>query len=154
MDAKVYNTRIDAWMPFVLALPVVGSGAALIAGVATGQAMTIAIGGLALGAYALVIFGLVWPCRYTISGDGLGIRAGLQRITIPWDRLLKVEPSSNPMSGPALSMKLLNVEYRKSNGRETFVLNSPPDRDAFLADLVAASPRHRLDGGVVRPKSE
>jgi hypothetical protein len=146
---KVYKSKVDWWIAALLPLPLVGSGAAVIAGLVEGDGVTIAIGVGSLALFVGIVVGLIVPLRYAVCADGLRVRAGLQRLHVTWDRLIKVEPSSNPTSSLALSLKRLNVEYRKPNGRETFVLISPMDRDAFLRDLAEASPRHVLDGGVL-----
>lgn len=146
----LHPTRVDWWLAVLMFLPVVGSGAALVAGLVDGTALVLLIGGASLVGYGLLLWGLVWPMHYTIGADGVRIRAGRMKLHVPFDRLAKAELSRNPLSSPALSLKRINLSYRKPNGRETFVLISPRDRDAFLADLVAASTRHRLvDGQVV-----
>jgi Bacterial PH domain len=81
-----------------------------------------------------------------IRGEGLAIRFGMVRMRIPWDRVIGIEPSSNPVSGPAMSLKRLDVHYKKGNGTETHVLISPSDRAAFVRDCGETSPRHRVDG--------
>jgi hypothetical protein len=147
---KTYPSRVDWWLAVLMVLPVIGSGAALASGIAAGASVTIGIGVGSLVLYLALVFGLIYPMSYAIDADGFRLRAGLQRLHVPWDRVIKAELSRNPTSSAALSLKRINVEYRKPNGKETYVLISPPDREAFLADLVAASPRHELvDGKVV-----
>src|SRR5262245_50144059 len=99
---KTYKSRVDVWLPILLCFPVVGSGFAIAVGIAKSQPSSLYIGLAALAFYALVMFGLVFPLQYAIADDGLRVRAGVMKLHVPWDRLLKVEMSSNPLSSPAL----------------------------------------------------
>ncbi len=147
---NTYPTRVDWWLAVLMVLPVVGSGAALASGLINGTPLMLWIGGGSLFGYLLVLWGLVIPMHYAIGDDGFRLRAGRMKLHVPFDRLMKAELSRNPLSSPALSLKRINIEYKKPSGKETFVLISPPDREQFLADLVATSKRHRLvDGNVI-----
>jgi hypothetical protein len=147
----VYKSKVDWWLAAVMTLPVIGGIAVLVSGIATGQGTLALTGGGVLVGYALLLGLLVVPVAYTLDDKALRVKSGaVLKIEIPWDRLISAELSSNPISGPALSMRRINVEYRKASGREGYVLISPTDREAFLRDLVAASPRHQIvDGKVV-----
>jgi hypothetical protein len=147
---KTYPTKVDWWVAVLLVFPVIGGGIALISGLINGTPSMLWIGAGSLVLYLLLLWGLVLPMLYAIGEDGFRLRAGRMNLHVPFDRLIKAEMSRNPLSSPALSLKRINIEYKKPNGRETFVLISPPDRERFLADLVAASNRHRLvDGKVI-----
>jgi len=139
MTERSYKSRVDWWLALLIWLPVAGGAAALVAGVAAGDRATAWVGVAMLALFGLILGGLVLPMRYVIGGDGLRVRAGLLlRLHVPWDRLGTVEPSENPLSSPALSLRRLRVSYHKASGAETFVLISPTDRDAFMRDLEAA----------------
>lgn len=137
---KVYGSRIDGWLAVALTLPLIGSVVAMVSGVFW-------IGAAALVGYCGFMLALVLPIEYFVESDSLRVRAGLQRLVVPWDRLIAAELSSNPLSSPALSLRRIRIDYRKPNGKETFVLISPGDREAFLRDLAQASPRHELKDG-------
>jgi len=139
MTERVYKSKVDWWLAVLICLPIVGGVAALIAGLASGQDSALFAGTLMLAVFGLILGGLVLPMRYTIGAEGLRVRAGLLlRLHVPWDKLVSVEKSSNPLSSPALSLQRLKVTYRKASGSETYVLISPTDRDAFTRDLEAA----------------
>jgi membrane protein YdbS with pleckstrin-like domain len=144
---KEYRSKVDWWMYIALALPLVGGGAALLAGITSNRTSTIVAGTGALVFVALVLSLLVLPMRYTLDDNDLRIRAGLLiRIVIPLSRIISVEPTRNPLSSPALSLDRLAIAYKKGGGGYTVVRISPMDRSAFLADIIAVSPRHRMDG--------
>jgi hypothetical protein len=146
-----HTSRVDWWLAALMTLPAIGGIAVLGSGIATGHRDLLYTGAATIAGYGLLLALLVIPITYVIDTDGVRIRAGaLLRISIPWDRLISAELSANPMSGPGLSLKRLNLEYRRPSGRETFVLISPTDRDAFLRELASTSPRHHLvDGKLV-----
>lgn len=143
-----HTSRVDWWLAALMTLPAIGGIAVLGAGLATGHRDMLYTGAGTIAAYALLLALMVIPITYTIDADSVRIRSGaLLKITIPWDRLISAELSSNPLSGPGLSLKRINLEYRRPSGRETFVLISPADREAFLRELAATSPRHQLVDG-------
>jgi hypothetical protein len=145
-----YRSKVDWWMWPALLMPVVGGAATTIGGIAGAGALSIGLGLGVLAFYGALMGGLVLPLRYTIEADRLEVRAGLVRTVIPWERLISVETSSNPISGPALSLKRLYVCYTKKSGVDTWVLISPTDRDAFMGDVASASPLHELRDGKVQ----
>ena len=95
-DALVFPSRVDAWLVAVLALAV---GLCVWQGVATGSAVSLAIGAATLA----VVLALTVPCRYTLEADHLAVRCGLIRQQVPYARIRGVEASRNPLSAPALS---------------------------------------------------
>jgi hypothetical protein len=143
---KIYKSAVDSWMYPVLAIgPLVGVSV-IVWSLISGKLLGVVIGAGQLAVFAAIFFGLVLPIRYEIAGDALTVRAGLMRIVIPWDRLRSIAPSSNPLSSPALSLRRLRVDYAKASGRDAWVLISPTDRAAFLADVAEASGRHKVHG--------
>ncbi len=152
---KVYKSRVDWWIALALAFGPIAAVAVLVSGVTSGEAQLLYTG---IGVSALVVLiygGLVFPMSYAVDAEGLTIRSGLMRIHLPWQRMGKAELSGNPLSSPALSLRRICIDYRKANGKETFVMISPPDREAFLADLAERSPRHQLrDGALVETEAE
>jgi hypothetical protein len=130
----------------MLVLPLITGSAVIVVGIATENDYMRTVGVLSTAGYCLLLGCLVMPMIYAVRGEGLAIRFGLVRLWIPWERVIQIEPSSNPVSGPAMSLKRLDVHYRKSNGTETHVLISPTDRTAFVRDCGETSPCHRVDG--------
>jgi len=143
---KTYKTATDWWIQLMLVLPLITGSAVIVVGIATENDYMRTVGVLSTAGYCLLLGCLVMPMIYVIRGEGLAIRFGMVRMRIPWDRVIQIEPSSNPVSGPAMSLKRLDVHYKKGNGAETHVLISPSDRAAFVRDCGETSPCHRVDG--------
>lgn len=126
----VFPSKIDTWLVLV-------TGAALllplVLGVRALQQANFSESLIAFGsvtAVVLVLVLLVVPCRYTLKSDHLLIQSGLMRQRIPYDRITRVEPTSNPLSAPALSLQRVKISY---DG--LFQLVSPVERDRFIEAL-------------------
>lgn len=81
-----------------------------------------------------------WVLRstdYTIASDALTVRFGPFRWKIALADIQRVEPTTSPLSGPALSLDRLRIEY----GKGRVMLVSPEDTERFLADLRARGAR-------------
>ena len=144
---KEYRSKVDWWMYIALGLPLIGGVVAVLAGLTSHRTSTLFAGAGALVFYAAILGLLVLPMRYTIDETELRVRAGrLIDLRIPFSRIISIEPTRNALSSPALSLDRLAVAYKKANGGYTVVRISPTDQRAFLADIMAASPRHRIDG--------
>jgi len=144
--AKTHKSAIDWWIQLLVVLPMLAGSAIIVAGLASGQDRLRTIGVLSTAGYCLLLGLVVLPIVYVVGDHGLTIRAGLIRLRVPWDRLVEIVPSSNPMSSPAMSLKRLDVRYTKLDGTAKHVLISPLDRPAFLQDCATVSPKHKLDG--------
>jgi hypothetical protein len=64
----------------------------------------------------------------------------------------RAELTSNPLSSPALSLRRILIHHRKPKGGSTFVMISPEDRLAFLAELARRTGRHRVEGERMVPE--
>ena len=72
----------------------------------------------------------------TLAGVGLPlwiVRSGPVRRRLAIADIVAITPTRNPLSAPALSLDRLRIDVRRGG----YVLISPADRDAFLADLEA-----------------
>jgi len=139
----VYPSRVDAWLVPLLALPFA------VGGIVIGVAPDLATRAIGIGVwvfYAIILGTLALPVRYTVAPEQLEIRAGMVRIRIPWERVIAMEPTRNPISSPALSLHRLEVRYTKPDGGERAIRISPRDRAAFVADCARTSGKHRADG--------
>jgi membrane protein YdbS with pleckstrin-like domain len=143
----VYSTKIDWWLRPLLLVPLFGGGASIYTGLARSDATTVLIGAAALAAYALLTVALGWPIRYTVSPQELEVRFGVIRRHLPWDRVIDMQLSRNPLSSPAFSLDRIAVRFTTTAGHERSLLISPPDREQFLADCARASGRHRVTAG-------
>jgi hypothetical protein len=138
-----YSSRIDRWLLVALLLPLAPP---LIVHFAAPVHSDVRLVTLAtFGLYLAILGGLVFPMRYTVDASGIRIRFGLARMVIAWDQIDAIRPSSSPLSSPALSLRRLEISYRKPSGRPATVRISPVDREAFVRDCASASPKHRVD---------
>lgn len=135
----VHKSRVDGWIAVMLAVPPLSS----LLLVSHGEILW---GFAAIAGYGLLLAAIALPLRYVVDPDSLTVRYGVLRQHIPWDRVIGMTPSSNPLSSPALSLRRLEVAYRKPDGAAATLLISPRDRAAFVADCAAASKRHRAEG--------
>ena len=134
----VYRSKIDRWLVVLL--------------IVTGAVPTIALTGavfyeprllevwwvfLILAATIGLVLWIFLSTYYEIDGRDLVVRSGPFRWRVPLDSIESVRPSRNPLSSPALSLDRLEVRY----GAGKWLLISPRDRERFLADLAARSPR-------------
>lgn len=129
----VYDSAVDLW---ILALILLGP---LIA-VAIGSYLL--INGQADGAMYLFLTGagsliltiaFTLPCRYTILDDMLSIRCGMLFYQIPLDEIESVQPSASWKSGPALSLRRVEIKTKRRT-----ILVSPQRRDEFIRNLSEA----------------
>ena len=129
-----YPSKMDWWLVPVLCVPPVAAVA-----VCVGFALAGSTPGLLVGvAMALLVFGiylgLVFPMRYGLGDTHLVVRFGLCRHRIPLAEITEVNPTSNPLSAPALSLDRLRVQF--GQGIFKSVIISPADRNLFLDELA------------------
>ncbi len=74
---------------------------------------------------------------YVLQKEGLFIRTGPFRWTIPYKDIRKVVPERNLWSSAALSIHRLHITHGQS---KTGTYISPQDEQAFLRDLAERSP--------------
>ncbi len=126
----VVDSAIDWW---VAALLLLTPGLSAIFGIAlmlqqrpTDASILFLCGALAIAVTALFTV----PCRYTLLDDTLNIRCGVLFYSIPLQTIQRVELSSSWLSGPALSLRRIEIE---ANGRRHLI--SPKNREAFFEEL-------------------
>lgn len=130
----VFRSKVDAWLFLVLAL---AAGAALFA---SGAALQQASGMGLLVPVAIVAIGAVLPIwilastRYLVESRTLHVMSGPFTWHIPVSSISSIKPTRSPLSGPALSLKRLRVEY----GSGKTILVSPADQQAFLRAIKDA----------------
>lgn len=135
MQTTVVRSKVDWWIGGALVMVAVAPLAVIAGGITTGETEGLVGGLVSLGVSAGILGGLVLPMRYTLGEESLEVRFGLVRVRIPYSAIRAVERSGNPISSPALSLHRIRIDYAKPNGRTTFVLISPLDRDAFIREL-------------------
>lgn len=126
-----------------------GVGMAVLLGVSL--APTVAIG-VALPEDRLVLLAstggmialmaaLYLTTHYTFEGSALRVRCGPFTVEVPYESVRRAAPSSSLMSGYAMSLERIEIEYQAN---ETNLI-SPADRDGFLEE-----PRRRAPDAEIR----
>jgi hypothetical protein len=70
---------------------------------------------------------LAVPCQYELQPEQLLVQAGRLKWRIPYGDISAIEPSSNPHSAPALSLRRVKITH--AGGA---MLVSPRERDLFI----------------------
>lgn len=125
----LFRSKIDLWLAIVLIGAVI---IALAAAVATLAAALLPVIIIAIGT-VLPVWTLA-STIYMVESEALLIRSGPFRWRIPVSSITRIEPSDSVLSGPALSLTRLRVEY----GTGQSILISPTDRQGFLRAIASA----------------
>ena len=88
------------------------------------------------GTILLAFLILVFPQSYETTPDGLLIRTGLIRRTIPYASITAIGPTSDNRSDFALSLDRVRIQY--GAGKEVRI--APADQDAFFRDMEMRTP--------------
>jgi MFS family permease len=129
------SSRVDLWLAIVLLGTIVGPVVVgiqqLLAGEQEGWIL------LKVGVFIIILLlGIGFPCRYTLTDRELVIRGGVTgalEYRIELRKITDVRPSYNPLSAPALSLKRIKIRYEGATGG--FMLISPKDRQGFIDEL-------------------
>jgi hypothetical protein len=127
----VYPSAVDWWWMGPLVIFVVYVSYVDI--VTKFQREDVLDGWLAVGVVILVVvlfITIIIPCRYTFLDDGLLIQSGLIKKKIDYRLMRDVNPSWNPLSAPALSLRRVKIKLVRG-----FALVSPRNRDEFIVEL-------------------
>ena len=87
--------------------------------------------------YIATIFVIWWPVvntRYVVDDETLIISCMFLKWKIKLVDIQNIEPTSNSVSSPALSLDRLKIEYQK-DGKNKFVLVSPKNKEKFCQAL-------------------
>ncbi|MBE1615206.1 PH domain-containing protein [Flavobacterium sp. SaA2.13] len=133
---QVYKSKIDTWLLAVVFVPLL---AILFQALVT---FTWALFAFIAVIIVLMIY-MFTKTMYVINNDSLQIKMGIieyQQVKI--SDITSVKRTNNPVSAPALSLKRLEVRY---GNRFDYLLISPKDRDAFIANLLEINPFIKVD---------
>jgi hypothetical protein len=135
---RVYKSKIDAWLVWVLTASAVLPVIAVAASAGFNRARLVEAWPilLILGVSFAFVLWVFLATSYAFDGRALLVRSGPFRWRVPLDTVESVRPSRNPLSSPALSIDRLEVRY----GGGKVLLISPREREAFLAELAARAP--------------
>jgi hypothetical protein len=138
----IYKSKKDSWLVLIVlsaGLAVLGMGIYHFVTKGIHHPATWILG-LTTLFYGAVILMLAYPVFYEIKPSGLRIRSGLFiQYEIPLSSIETVRPTRNPLSAPAWSLDRLQIIYRK-DGRSTFALISPENKEFFLMELAGMAP--------------
>ena len=130
-----HYSKIDLLIPILICLallyPVAND---LAAGGELSSGLLITMG-LVVVLLALLLICFL-PVYYQIDASVLTIRAGFLRTSIPISQIMKVRPTWNPLSAPALSLDRLEIKYSPDGVLEEIALVSPKDKKKFITDLA------------------
>lgn len=128
-----FRSRIDTWLGATLG---VGISLSLISvwlshrgGSSWVEAMLPAVVGAGLPVWLLL------STSYTVRGDQLVVICGPFRWRIPVASITAIVPTRSFISGPALSMDRLRIDY--DQGRRALLV-SPDDQQAFIRAIESA----------------
>lgn len=131
-----HRTKIDAWLLAILVGAMVFSLADMLFVLVTvGPLPIIGVIVVLMLAIWAGVFSMIFPLFYEVTSSTLLIRSGWLRRRIPLNSIVRVFPTRNPRSAPALSLDRLQVEYLQG-GLTRSVLISPQDKSSFLLDLA------------------
>jgi len=132
-NIRVYRSAVDFWLVIVIYS---GPAALLSVALYSWAEGRPDISGASLMAFAglVLLFRLLTsPCRYTLTDDSLNIRCGILFRSVPLSRVRSAELSSTWESAPAMSLRRVKIVLDQGHR-----IVSPVDRQAFIADLMAA----------------
>jgi hypothetical protein len=129
-----YPSKIHWWLVPVLWVPPVAAVALCAAFVRVGSTSGLLVGVAMAVLVAGIYFGLVFPTRYGLSDTHLVVRFGICRQRIPLAAISEVNPTSNLLAAPALSLDRLRVQFGQGVFKALRI--SPADRSLFLDELA------------------
>ena len=140
-----YRSVVDPWLAVLLAiLPAVSVATIVVSILNDGEGIGAAIFSVLI--IAGIYGGLLFPLYYELEDTALMIRFGFVRQHVPYADITQVQPTWNPLSSPALSLRRLKVSYRRR-----FVLISPVRRDEFLNALAERGGLERDGDTLTKP---
>ncbi len=89
------------------------------------------------------------PVYYQIEASVLTIRAGFLRTGVPISQIVKVQPTWNILSAPALSLDRLEIKYSPDGILSKIAIISPKDKKKFITDLAQRDPDLIIQGDSV-----
>lgn len=130
-----YPSKVDWWLALVLASLPVAVIVVWVGLIASGSREDVWVAVVTTVAIPALLVGLVFPMRYGLGDSALIVRFGLVRQRVRFVDIVGVEPTREPLAGPALSLDRLRVRY--GPGAMSYVLISPANRHAFLDELAS-----------------
>ena len=127
----IFRSKIDLWLVVVVAIAPVVFMDFVFDVLSTSDRVALLSTLAVVAAVWGVMVWLYYSTRYTISGDFLLVKAGPFSWVIPIDDIVRVEPTRDPKSSPALSLDRLLIRY----GQSAELMISPKDKSGFMDEL-------------------
>ena len=143
MDSLEFRSRIDPLLASMVLLPMLGVIGLVVHRVfVRGQSLSVVT--IATLALSIAVVGWIFATTsYHFAARELVVKSGPLRVRVPFDTILRVTRTRNVLSAPALSLRRLEIVYK----RNRTVVISPHDEQGFLAALRARAPRAELPVG-------
>jgi len=91
----------------------------------------------------LLMYVMYRTTHYTFGESALQVRCGPITVDAPYAAIQRAVLSSSLMSGYAMSLKRIEIEYDSGST----MLISPADREGFLSELRRRAPQARIESG-------
>jgi len=130
-----FPSRVDRWFVAVVfaaaAAPLGAAGWLAAQGRFPGVLL---LAGWGVAMVALMAW-LGFPCGYTLVADGIAVRSGPLRWTVPYQAIRGAAPTWVPLPGPAWSLRRVRLDFA-----DGFILVSPDAREVFISELAERCP--------------
>ncbi len=133
--SRRFRSRVDTVDGAFLLAPIVLSGGTIVSLLRAGDDNLLIPGMVLVTATALVAW-LLLDTSYAVTDTELLVRGGPVRMRIPLASIRRVRRSRTLVSGPALSLRRLEIDY----GTAGLAIISPTEEAEFLAMLAAVVP--------------
>jgi len=147
-SVRWYNSKVDWWIALLLCVPPTVSLIVVVSLFVDGKQSEIPAAIVAALLVGGIYVGLIFPMRYGLDDHQLIVRFGTCRQRIPFESILEVRRTRNPLSSPALSLDRLHVRF--GEGLFKAVMISPAAKEQFLEDLAKNSGLQRAGERLVR----
>lgn len=130
-----FPSRVDRWFVAVVfaaaATPLGAAGWLAMQGRFSGVLLLAAWGGAMIALTAWLGF----PCGYAFADEGIEVRSGPLRWTVPYPAIRAAGPTWVPLPGPAWSLRRVRLDFA-----DGFILVSPDAREVFISELAERCP--------------
>ncbi|NKB34444.1 MAG: hypothetical protein GKR91_15235 [Pseudomonadales bacterium] len=133
-----YNSKIDFWFGAVLTVSIISCLIMFYIALQEGSITIVLIALPILFIGSVLPFWLLMNTNYSLGNTTLLVRCGPFRWKVLVKDIESVTPTASPLSGPALSIDRLRIEY----GSGRWIVVSPKLKNEFLQDLEFRRSNH------------
>lgn len=132
----VYRSKVDAWFYFIVVGMCILMGNSLIQVCLIKSVGAIIFTAIITLSVITLLLGILFRTYYVLEEDGIRIRCFIFcNVVIPYESIISVKPTYNPVSSSALSLDRLEVKFMRPNHRPDIALISPIHRDDFIKEV-------------------